>query len=65
MLKPEEIKVFMDSDAASTKKRLAKQGLAYYEGDHDIKNYRVFFIDADGRMQEDKYKSNIKRMCFE
>ena len=60
MLKLEEIKTFIDNDAASTKKRLAKQGLAYYEGDHDIKNYRVFFIDADGNVQEDKLKSNIK-----
>ena len=60
MLKVEEIKTFIDNDAASTKKRLAKEGLAYYEGDHDIKNYRVFFIDADGQIQEDKLKSNIK-----
>ena len=60
MLRVEEIKTFIDQDAASTKKRLAKEGLAYYEGDHDIKNYRVFFIDADGNVQEDKLKSNIK-----
>ena len=60
MLKVEEIKTFIDNDAASTKKRLAREGLAYYEGDHDIKNYRVFFIDADGQVQEDKLKSNIK-----
>ena len=60
MLKVEEIKTFIDNDAASTKKRLAREGLAYYEGDHDIKNYRVFFIDADGQIQEDKLKSNIK-----
>jgi SPP1 family phage portal protein len=60
MLKVEEIKTFIDNDAASTKKKHAKEGLAYYEGDHDIKNYRVFFIDADGNVQEDKMKSNIK-----
>ena len=60
MLKVEEIKTFIDNDAASTKKRLAKEGLAYYEGDHDIKNYRIFFVDAEGQMQEDKLKSNIK-----
>ena len=60
MLKIEELKTFIDSDAASTKKKLAREGLAYYEGDHDIKNYRVFFIDADGQVQEDKLKSNIK-----
>ena len=60
MLKIEELKTFIDNDAASTKKRFAREGLAYYEGDHDIKNYRVFFIDADGQVQEDKLKSNIK-----
>ena len=48
MLSLNEIKTFIDNDAASTKKKLAKEGLAYYEGDHDIKNYRVFFVDADG-----------------
>lgn len=32
MLTVSEIKTFMDSDAASTKKRLAKVGLRYYEG---------------------------------
>jgi SPP1 family phage portal protein len=50
----------MDSDAASTKKRLAKVGLKYYEGNHDINNYRIFFFDADGKLQEDKTKSNIR-----
>ena len=60
MLTVQEIKTFIDNDAASTKKQLAKTGLRYYEGDHDIKNYRIFFVDANGNLQEDKYKSNIK-----
>ena len=60
MLTIQEIQTFIDNDAASTKKKLAKVGLRYYEADHDIKNYRIFFIDADGKVQEDKYKSNIK-----
>ena len=60
MLKVDEIKTFMDQDAASTKKQLAKTGQRYYEADHDIRNYRIFFIDATGQLQEDKYKSNIK-----
>ncbi len=60
MLTIQEIKTFIDNDAASRKKHLAKVGLQYYEGDHDIKNYRIFFIDADGQLQEDKTKSNIK-----
>lgn len=60
MLTPGEIKALIDNDAASEKKRLARIGQAYYEGVHDIKDYRVFFIDAEGQIQEDKTKSNIK-----
>ena len=60
MLKIEEIKTLMDNDAASEKKKLAKMGVDYYEGRHDIRNYRIFFVDADGNVKEDKTKSNIK-----
>ena len=60
MLKIEEIKSFMDNDASSKKKEHAKTGLRYYEADHDIRNYRIFFVDADGNVKEDKTKSNIK-----
>ena len=60
MLTVQEIKTFIDNDAASVKKRLAKIGQSYYEGDHDIRQYRIFFINAEGQLQEDKTKSNIK-----
>lgn len=60
MLTPGEIKTLIDNDAASEKKRLARIGLRYYEAEHDIKDYRVFFIDAEGHLQEDTTKSNIK-----
>ena len=60
MLKIEEIKTFMDNDAASEKKKHAKTGLRYYEADHDIRSFRIFFVDADGNVKEDKTKSNIK-----
>ena len=60
MLSPAEIRTFIDSDSASTRKQLARQGQRYYEGDHDIRNYRLFFINADGTPQEDKTRSNIK-----
>ncbi len=62
MLKPEEIKHFIEQDRASTKKRLAKEGDRYYNGDHDIKGYRIFFINADGVLEEDLTRSNI-RIC--
>lgn len=60
MLTIAEIKKFIDEDAASRKKQSAKVGLRYYEADHDIKGYRIFFVDADGQLQEDKLKSNIR-----
>lgn len=60
MLTIEEIKRFIDEDRASPKKHQARVGLRYYEGDHDIRGYRIFYIDADGVVQEDKYRSNIK-----
>ena len=60
MLSTSEIKKFIEVDAQSDRKRFARTGVRYFEGDHDIKGYRIFFIDADGKLQEDKTKSNIK-----
>ena len=50
----------MAEDAASDKKVFARKGQAYYEADHDIKNYRLFYYNADGVLVEDKTRSNIK-----
>ena len=60
MLTPSEIRTFIDNDAVSTRKQLAKVGLRYYEGKHDIKDYRIFYIDGNGEVKEDKTKSNIR-----
>ena len=60
MLNEYEIKRFIDEDRISEKKHFARTGLRYYEADHDIRNYRIFYIDADGNVKEDKTKSNIK-----
>ena len=54
MLTINEIKTFIENDTSSKKKQLAKVGLRYYEADHDIKDYRIFFVDAEGNIQEDK-----------
>lgn len=55
-----EIKQFIDDDMTSEKKRFARKGQAYYEGDHDIKQYRLFYYNADGVLVEDKTRSNVK-----
>lgn len=60
MLTIEEIKAFIDEDARSIKKQLAKTGQRYYEGDHDIRNYKLYYFNADGELIEDKNRSNIK-----
>lgn len=62
MLSVEEIKKHIEADAASTKKKLAKEGQRYYEGDHDIRQYKIMYLNKDGKLQEDKVKSNI-RIC--
>lgn len=60
MLTIKEIKQFIDDDSASAKKRFAKKGKAYYDGDHDIKGYRLFYYNANGEIVEDTTRSNIK-----
>ena len=55
-----EIKRFIDDDAASEKKLFARKGQAYYDGDHDIKEFRLFYYNADGILVEDKYRTNIR-----
>lgn len=60
MLSTAEIKTFIDEDYQSHKKRFARTGQRYYDSDHDIKQYRLFYYDADGKLQEDKSRSNVK-----
>lgn len=60
MLSVEEIKFFIDDDTSSERKSQARVGQRYYDAEHDIMNYRLFYYDADGEVQEDKTRSNIK-----
>lgn len=60
MLTPDAIKQYIDNDASSTKKQLARVGQRYYEGDHDIRNYRIMYLDKDKNLVEDTVKSNVK-----
>ena len=60
MLKESEIIEFIREDIISEKKRLAGVGLKYYEGNHDIKHYRLFYYDSNGDIKEDNTRSNIK-----
>lgn len=60
MLSINEIRKFIEADAQSDRKRFARTGLRYFEGDHDIKGYRIFFVNGEGKLQEDRTKSNIQ-----
>lgn len=60
MLTDSEILQFIDDDNASEKKQRARVGLRYYEGDHDIKEYKLYYFNAAGVLVEDKTRSNIK-----
>lgn len=61
MLNITEIKTYIDRDRVSAKKKYARTGERYYNGDNDIRHYRIFYIDKDGQPREDKTRSNIKK----
>lgn len=60
MLTEQEIKYFISDDAGSQRKRKAREAQRYYEGEHDILNYRMFYYNSDGELVEDTTRSNIK-----
>lgn len=60
MLTEREILEFINEDKASSKKFHAREGLDYYEGNHAIRNYKLYYYNADGQLVEDKTRSNIK-----
>lgn len=62
MISVSDIQRAIDNDTLSEKKRFAAVGLRYYHGEHDILNYRLFYYNADGKLVEDKTRSNF-RIC--
>lgn len=60
MLTENEIIQFIQDDASSSRKRFAKVGERYYDGDHDIKKLRFFYFNKDGILVEDRSRSNVK-----
>ena len=60
MLKESEILHFINEDKTSMKKQLAKVGQKYYEAEHDILQYRMFYFNSDGELVEDTTRSNMK-----
>lgn len=60
MLTESEILHFISEDNTSVKKQLAKVGQKYYEAEHDILQYRLFYYNSDGKLVEDTTRSNMK-----
>lgn len=60
MLTTDEIKLFLEEDAASELKKQAEEGQRYYDGKHDILDYKLFYWNANDELVEDKARSNVK-----
>lgn len=60
MLDPGKIPSIIAADKYSRRKKQARIGQRYYDGDHDILQSRVFYINKEGKLVEDLTKSNIR-----
>lgn len=60
MLSSQRILSAIAADKYSRLKRQARVGQKYYDGRHDILDARVFFIDKNGKVQEDTTRSNAR-----
>lgn len=60
MLDTKEILEFINADIGSILKKQAEEGQRYYDGEHDILDYRMFYWNAEGNLAEDKTRSNAK-----
>lgn len=48
------------ADYNSRAKRQARKGVKYYEGRHDILDNKIFYMNDDDEIVEDKFASNIR-----
>ncbi len=60
MLEPGRIASIIAADKYSRKKKQARLGQKYYDGEHDILGYRIYYINKEGKLVEDLTKSNIR-----
>ncbi len=60
MLTAEQIKLFIENDRTSARKMAAQLGQDYYEGKHDILDRKIYYVDGNGKLQEDKVNSNVR-----
>lgn len=60
MLGEAEIKKLIANDYGSLHKRKAREAQRYYDGKHDIMQYKMYYYNKDGELIEDNTRSNIK-----
>lgn len=54
------IKPAIQEDRSSAYRKRAHEGVNYYNFRQDILNNRIFYVDDNGNLQEDKFASNVK-----
>ena len=55
-----ELTKIINQDLISEQKKEMKVSKRYYDKKHDILDYRLIYTDSDGRVHEEKNRSNIK-----
>ena len=55
-----EVKRLVSNDRGSKLKQEMQTGINYYEGKHDIANYRLFYFNNEGEIVEEKNRSNTR-----
>lgn len=60
MLEPGRIASIIAADKYSRKKKQARLGQKYYDGEHEILEFRIYYINQEGKLVEDLSKSNIR-----
>lgn len=55
-----EIKRLVTDDRGSKLKQEMQTGIDYYEGKHDIANYRLFYFNNEGELVEEIHRSNTR-----
>lgn len=55
-----EVKRLVSNDRSSALKKDMRVGINYYEGRHDIEDYRLFYFNNEGEIVEEKYRSNTR-----
>lgn len=60
MLNPKDIKALIDADRNSERRQRAAIGQRYYEGLHDILDFRMFYFNDDDELVEDTTSANAR-----